>query len=799
MRCTPRYLLLVAVFLVAACVVRRPHLGNARKSDVEHQQTPSVASNALDPPSVSFPPPSVSFVRTAKETTERRMLIVELQQTLTDMGLLRRTQPKLASNKRLVRLLEAEAVRLSVQLAEQDRVLPRCTSTEHFVNGSLRALAGPDGRRVYSWAPDTCSVPAVEAIPGVRECFANNMPMFIGDTLTSSLMRQYIALSNSTASIEKSYGKPAVDLVSVYGSPTASLRPAAVHTLFSGVQHEGGFRTKHSMELLKEADYVVLGGCVHDIDGHSYIAPDKYFDKLVELLKFTRETMKPDATLALFLLHTLHTETQCSVSDWCRLCCNPVKVQTYREVQLLAASCTGVKIFDTTQMTQNPGLFTQDGINLDSNIHVEGSLFVNHMCNGLPFSNTRRMPCEPGDIDRMKTKWMATPEALVVCHKKPAMVLHTDAAKLEELLRASGASIVLNADATASAKLQGLLIAHAETKRGRPLNATRLKLIEAEAYPLSNELAEQDRLLPRCTSVEQFANGSLRAWKTPRSMELAWAPDTCFMPAVKTIPGVRDCFANNMPMFIGDSLTEQLARQYMTLSNPAITVEKTYGKPHADLVYVYGSPTLPARRPAAVFTWFPAVNHEGGFRTNHSMALFKTADFVVYGGGMHDMGRGFGHSNPDVYFDTLLVHLKFMQNEMKPGATLALFLLHTLHTETRCNATELCRRCNNPVKEQTYREVQLLAASCTGVNIFDTTQMIQHMQNFTQDGIHGSTSVEGALFINHMCNGFPFSNARRMTCTPKVIDQMKKKWLSTPLALQRCYPDSASVTPKPAR
>ncbi|KAJ9450239.1 hypothetical protein DIPPA_04179 [Diplonema papillatum] len=337
-----------------------------------------------------------------------------------------------------------------------------------------------------------------------------------------------------------------------------------------------------------------------------------------------------------------------------------------------------------------------------------------------------------------------------------------------------------------------------DNKRGN--HTAVIKKLESEAYPLSDQLAEQDLLLPRCTSVDQYASGSLRALLRRNGARfLHWMPDTCFVPPLETVPGkkVTECMKNTTVMFLGDSLLASLVISYVQFSPPLVR-DEVFGSPKtANTISVYTLRNEPTNKPPIISLWFQAIKQQGALRENTSIALIKTTDYAVIGGGMHDMGVSF-HTDPQDYFHGFLEALEFLKKHMKSGATLVVFILHQLHTETRCPKELACRRCNNPVKEQAMREAQILAASCAGAEIFDTTSFTQHLANFTRDGVHldGSIRLEADLLIEHICTNLPFSNTRRMPCTPEVIDKMKAKWIAAPDSQVGCRTIEGQVDSK---
>eukprot|EP01061_Rhynchopus_euleeides_P002380 TRINITY_DN1181_c0_g1_i2.p1 TRINITY_DN1181_c0_g1~~TRINITY_DN1181_c0_g1_i2.p1 ORF type:complete len:551 (+),score=132.40 TRINITY_DN1181_c0_g1_i2:83-1735(+) len=263
------------------------------------------------------------------------------------------------------------------------------------------------------------------------------------------------------------------------------------------------------------------------------------------------------------------------------------------------------------------------------------------------------------------------------------------------------------------------------------------------------------RIEGMCKTVSDMYPGKLGVVKG----RLRWTPEHCKLPTMEELD-LKRCFAARKQVILGDSLTRMVAISMgrAVRSPPASMARVYYNNTETTENYYYdfiANTTVDGEwgNGRFHFGWVPTAVNEGCLSYPRTDKAVRTADYVVYGGGMWSLSAQYTPIRE--FFYALRDRILKIRSRMKPTARLVINPIHWLNYH-RCPAEKLCRRCNSGPKVAAYREALTLVAACTGASLLNVTAIVQKAENYTWDGVHYAdrfTAVEGDVLAAHMCGG----------------------------------------------
>eukprot|EP01064_Diplonema_japonicum_P036643 TRINITY_DN8314_c0_g1_i1.p1 TRINITY_DN8314_c0_g1~~TRINITY_DN8314_c0_g1_i1.p1 ORF type:complete len:381 (+),score=89.54 TRINITY_DN8314_c0_g1_i1:136-1278(+) len=267
-----------------------------------------------------------------------------------------------------------------------------------------------------------------------------------------------------------------------------------------------------------------------------------------------------------------------------------------------------------------------------------------------------------------------------------------------------------------------------------------------------------------------------------------WKPQGCRLLSMEEM-NVKRCFSTKKQIWLGDSLTRDIARKiarfglgmtrdmhFFTRADKGPELADTEEKGQ---VYSHVFPVGTAGEFS--FYWSAAAVYDGSLNYTITQNTIKSADFVLVGSGMWDMGVAF--TPPDKYFDTMKQRLANIKKIMKHGAVLVVNPIHWLNIH-RCPEWKQCRTCNDADKAMVYREALSLAAACAGASVLITAPITRVSAMYTTDGAHYDKSVslmQADVYLNAVCGEMAFDEPT--TCNP---EEAKARWRTIPAANIGC-------------
>ncbi|KAJ9458595.1 hypothetical protein DIPPA_02922 [Diplonema papillatum] len=292
-----------------------------------------------------------------------------------------------------------------------------------------------------------------------------------------------------------------------------------------------------------------------------------------------------------------------------------------------------------------------------------------------------------------------------------------------------------------------------------------------------------------------------RTWPDVRDGELVveggngiWKPNSgCTIRKVQQIPGWQACLTEKNFAFIGDSLTYGLAKKLredtpLKMHKTMFPQKKGGDCPVKFCGFYDQMDRLGDADNGHAFSFFHCSSAKNNGTLKHKWVLdeIAEADFVIYGGGMWDMGISF-QGGPEPFFKESLRRLERLQGMMKPGAELIVYKLHHIHPEKVCGERELCNLCNDPKKSGAYRDALEVAAGCLGLRVLDTAPMTKSdtAAKFSHDGIHYNRlfTIAPDLLANAVCGGTPEVLSAPSKCQKEAS---LERWASIPEAHVGC-------------
>ena len=295
-----------------------------------------------------------------------------------------------------------------------------------------------------------------------------------------------------------------------------------------------------------------------------------------------------------------------------------------------------------------------------------------------------------------------------------------------------------------------------------------------------NELASTDQPVPESAALD---DGSCRNIDSlmPGSFENgSWVSENCeFRPL--NISEVQKCLENKIVLVVGDSQLRSLTTSAATAFGLSRMKKGHHDKPIK--LVAPGSKKSPLQ-----FFWKPSVNFRG-FKNYYPPRKNQLAatDHLIFNDAMSDIGRyGCG---VQVFYTRLLKQMRLYKAAIPSEAVFSLFVLHWIWLDpTICS--ELCRKCNSPAKLAAFREATLLAASCSGISLIDTSKVTRSMgMKHSYDGVHLSGSalrLQLDIVAHNICRprDVPFTSSNPIRCSDEAV--IRKKWETIPEAETSC-------------
>ncbi|KAJ9463725.1 hypothetical protein DIPPA_27634 [Diplonema papillatum] len=274
------------------------------------------------------------------------------------------------------------------------------------------------------WVPKSgCALRRKQDIPFWRRCLLNKNIAFVGDSLMHVLATR-VAAETGLKSRKKMFPHPfkkgLLCPVSMCGFHDQMARFGAADNghKFSffhcpSARDSATLKRPWVIDEVRNADYVIYGGGVRDMDVHFSSGPETFFEETYSRLGKLKATLKPGAELIVYRLHSIHPEIKCPSAGFCEKCTDQ-KAAAYRDALDVAAACLGLRVLDTVPMTR-PDLaatLSKDGIHYLSRFNVASDILANAICGDSSNMLTRQTEC---DIEGSLRRWATIPEAHVGC------------------------------------------------------------------------------------------------------------------------------------------------------------------------------------------------------------------------------------------------------------------------------------------------------------------------------------------------------------------------------------------------
>ncbi|KAJ9463724.1 hypothetical protein DIPPA_27631 [Diplonema papillatum] len=275
-----------------------------------------------------------------------------------------------------------------------------------------------------------------------------------------------------------------------------------------------------------------------------------------------------------------------------------------------------------------------------------------------------------------------------------------------------------------------------------------------------------------------------------------WVPKSgCALRRKRDIPFWRWCLLNKNIAFVGDSLMHVLATRVAEetgLKSRKKMFPHPFKKGRPCPVSMCGFHDQMARFGAAdnghKFSFFhcPSARNNATLKRPWVIDEVRNADYVIYGGGMWDMGVHF-NNGPETFFEETYSRLGKLKAMLKPGAELIVYRLYHIHPEIKCPSAGLCKTCNNQKKAAAYRDALDVAAACLGLRVLDTVPMTRTdlVASLSRDGIHylSRFNVASDILANAICGDAPNMLTRRTECDK---EGSLRRWATIPEAHVGC-------------
>ncbi|KAJ9463731.1 hypothetical protein DIPPA_27610 [Diplonema papillatum] len=299
-----------------------------------------------------------------------------------------------------------------------------------------------------------------------------------------------------------------------------------------------------------------------------------------------------------------------------------------------------------------------------------------------------------------------------------------------------------------------------------------------------------------CRTWDDIREGELVLDNATHGHPAVWIPKSgCALRGKQDIPFWRRCLLNKNIVFIGDSLMHVLTTRVAAetgLKSRKKMFPHPFKKGLLCPVSMCGFHDQMARFGAAdnghKFSFYhcPSARNNATLKRPWVIDEVRKANYVIYGGGMWDMGVHF-NKGPETFFKETYSRLGKLKAMLKPGAELIVYRLYHIHPEIKCPSAGLCKTCNNQKKAAAYRDALDVAAACLGLRVLDTVPMTRPVlvASLSRDGIHylSRFNVASDILANAICGDAPDMLTHQTECD---IEGSHRRWATIPEAHVGC-------------
>eukprot|EP01064_Diplonema_japonicum_P004878 TRINITY_DN1321_c2_g1_i1.p1 TRINITY_DN1321_c2_g1~~TRINITY_DN1321_c2_g1_i1.p1 ORF type:complete len:658 (+),score=81.08 TRINITY_DN1321_c2_g1_i1:47-1975(+) len=334
-----------------------------------------------------------------------------------------------------------------------------------------------------------------------------------------------------------------------------------------------------------------------------------------------------------------------------------------------------------------------------------------------------------------------------------------------------------------------------------PSNSENIKLINAKCGAVEtierNSPVPSQHLLPNpdlkkiCSSQNELFPGTVQS---PSGAYRTWVAEGCHLPEMAEID-LEKCLEGKKIMFFGDSLTRQVAEAIQAEGRHIEFAPNDNGQTFETQNGYFKFMTAPALS----LKYFPSYN----IMHQSRLGFAATADYIIYGTGMWDMGKNNYRTPLDKFVDRMINITRTLRDIAEArGKKFALNPMHHVN-QSICytpDKNRLCFKCLNPVRAAAYRQAVIIAAACNNVPVFNFEPMTRDAlaqtwsgpvalggrHATTADGSHYTSPVNRMLadvVVNWVCRD-DFVLTQPTECNP---EQAKKLWDTQPETKGECY------------